>query len=70
MKVTIKWVAEVALFIIAALAVVLNAFAGSIIPLAYGHNCGWFAIPNAVVDVFCAIYVAFALIDKFRELNK
>lgn len=25
---------------------------GCAIPIAYGHECGWFAIPNLIIDAF------------------
>ena len=46
---------KIALFIIGWI-ILFDVFAGTFIPIAYGKGCGWFAIPNLIIDI-CAIIV-------------
>lgn len=34
--------------------IAFDTIGGTLIPLAYGKGCGWFAIPNLVIDI-CVI---------------
>ena len=44
---------KIALFIIGWI-ILFDVFAGTFIPIAYGKGCGWFAIPNLIIDI-CVI---------------
>ena len=46
---------KIALFIIGWI-ILFDVFAGTFIPIAYGKGCGWFAIPNLIIDI-CVIIV-------------
>lgn len=35
--------------------IVFDLVAGTAIPLVYGHDCGWFAIPNLIIDTYVII---------------
>ena len=42
---------KVALFIIGWI-ITFDVIAGTFIPIAYGKGCGWFAIPNLIIDIY------------------
>ena len=42
--------------IIVAWIIAFDIIAGTFIPIAYGKGCGWFAIPNLIIDI-CVIIV-------------
>lgn len=44
---------KIALFIIGWI-ILFDVIAGTFIPIAYGKGCGWFAIPNLIIDI-CVI---------------
>ena len=44
---------KIALFIIGWI-ILFDVIAGTFIPIAYGKGCGWFAIPNLIIDL-CVI---------------
>lgn len=44
---------KIALFIIGWI-ILFDVIAGTFIPIAYGRGCGWFAIPNLIIDI-CVI---------------
>lgn len=46
---------KIALFIIGWI-ILFDAIAGTFIPIAYGRGCGWFAIPNLIIDICVIIY--------------
>ena len=46
---------KIAMFVVAWI-IVFDIIAGTFIPIAYGNGCGWFAIPNLIIDI-CAIIV-------------
>ena len=46
---------KIALFIIGWI-ILFDVIAGTFIPIAYGKGCGWFAIPNLIIDL-CVINV-------------
>ena len=45
---------KIALFIIGWI-ILFDVIAGTFIPIAYGKGCGWFAIPNLIIDIFVII---------------
>lgn len=45
---------KIALFIIGWI-IAFDFLAGTFIPIAYGHGCGWFAIPNLIIDIYVII---------------
>lgn len=44
---------KIALFVVAWI-IAFDIVAGTFIPIAYGKGCGWFAIPNLIIDI-CVI---------------
>ena len=36
--------------------IAFDTIGGTVIPIAYGKGCGWFAIPNLIIDI-CVIIV-------------
>lgn len=53
---------KIALFVIGWI-ICFDTFAGTFIPIAYGKGCGWFAIPNLVID----IYVIIVLVRRIKD---
>lgn len=53
---------KIALFIIGWI-FLFDLFAGTFIPIAYGKGCGWFAIPNLIVDT----YVIFKFVRRLKD---
>ena len=53
---------KIALFIIGWI-ILFDVFAGTFIPIAYGKGCGWFAIPNLIID----IYVIFKFVRRIND---
>lgn len=35
--------------------IAFDLFAGTFIPIAYGQGCGWFAIPNLLIDIYVIV---------------
>lgn len=46
---------KIAMFVVAWI-IAFDIVAGTFIPIAYGKGCGWFAIPNLIIDI-CVIIV-------------
>ena len=44
---------KIAMFVVAWI-ITFDIVAGTFIPIAYGKGCGWFAIPNLIIDI-CVI---------------
>ena len=44
---------KIAMFVVAWI-IAFDIVAGTFIPIAYGKGCGWFAIPNLIIDI-CVI---------------
>ena len=44
--------------------IVFDTIAGTFIPIAYGKGCGWFAIPNLIVDIYVIIKFVRRLKDE------
>ena len=44
---------KIAMFVVAWI-IAFDIVAGTLIPIAYGKGCGWFAIPNLIIDI-CVI---------------
>ena len=44
---------KIAMFVVAWI-IAFDLIAGTFIPIAYGKGCGWFAIPNLIIDI-CVI---------------
>ena len=40
---------KIAMFVVAWI-IAFDIVAGTFIPIAYGKGCGWFAIPNLIID--------------------
>ena len=55
---------KIALFIIGWI-ILFDVFAGTFIPIAYGKGCGWFSIPNLIID----LYVIFKFIRRLKNEN-
>ena len=53
---------KIALFIIGWI-ILFDVFAGTFIPIAYGKGCGWFAIPNLIID----LYVIFKFVRRLKD---
>ena len=53
---------KIALFIIGWI-ILFDVIAGTFIPIAYGKGCGWFAIPNLIID----IYVIFKFVRRTKD---
>ena len=53
---------KIALFIIGWI-ILFDVFAGTFIPIAYGKGCGWFSIPNLIVD----LYVIFKFVRRLKD---
>ena len=35
--------------------IAFDTIGGTLIPIAYGKGCGWFAIPNLIIDLYVII---------------
>ena len=46
---------KIALFVVAWI-IAFDIVGGPFIPIAYGKGCGWFSIPNLIIDI-CVIIV-------------
>ena len=46
---------KIAMFVVAWI-IAFDIVAGTFIPIAYGKGCGWFAIPNLIIDI-CVIII-------------
>ena len=55
---------KIALFIIGWI-ILFDVFAGTFIPIAYGKGCGWFSIPNLIID----LYVIFKFVRRLKNEN-
>lgn len=44
---------KIAMFVVAWI-IAFDIVAGTFIPISYGKGCGWFAIPNLIIDI-CVI---------------
>ena len=55
---------KIALFIIGWI-ILFDVIAGTFIPIAYGNGCGWFAIPNLIID----LYVIFKFVRRLKNEN-
>ena len=53
---------KIALFIIGWI-ILFDVSAGTFIPIAYGKGCGWFAIPNLIID----LYVIFKFVRRLKD---
>ena len=53
---------KIALFIIGWI-ILFDVIAGTFIPIAYGKGCGWFAIPNLIID----LYVIFKFVRRLKD---
>ena len=53
---------KIALFIIGWI-ILFDVIAGTFIPIAYGNGCGWFAIPNLIID----LYVIFKFVRRLKN---
>lgn len=54
---------KIALFIIGWI-IAFDVIAGTFIPIAYGKGCGWFAIPNLIIDTYVIIKFVRRLKDE------
>lgn len=55
---------KIAVFVIGWI-ICFDLFAGTIIPIVYGKGCGWFAVPNLIID----IYVIVTLVRRAKDEN-
>lgn len=55
---------KVALFVIGWI-IAFDVVAGTFIPIAYGRGCGWFAVPNLIID----IYVIIKFVRRIKDEN-
>ena len=53
---------KIALFIIGWI-ILFDVIAGTFITIAYGKGCGWFAIPNLIID----LYVIFKFVRRLKD---
>ena len=44
--------------------IAFDTIGGTFIPIAYGKRCGWFAIPNLIIDICVIIYFVRRLKDE------
>lgn len=54
---------KVALFVIGWI-IAFDTLAGTFIPIAYGNGCGWFAIPNLIIDIYVIVVFVRRLKDE------
>lgn len=45
------YIGEIGTFIIGWI-ILFDVVGGTMIPIAYGKGCGWFAIPNLIIDLY------------------
>lgn len=50
------YIDEIAVFILAWI-FLFDLIGGTLIPLAYGNGCGWFAVPNLIIDGGVMLYI-------------
>ena len=43
--------------------IAFDTIGGTCIPIAYGKGCGWFAIPNLIID----LYVIFKFVRRLKN---
>lgn len=43
--------------------IAFDTIGGTFIPIAYGKGCGWFAIPNLIID----LYVIFKFVRRLKD---
>ena len=43
--------------------ILFDVISGTFIPIAYGKGCGWFAIPNLIID----LYVIFKFVRRLKD---
>lgn len=60
LEATEKRLGKIALFVIGWI-IAFDTIAGTLIPISYGKGCGWFAIPNLMIDI-CVILLFVKLI--------
>lgn len=53
---------KVAMFVIGWI-ILFDVVAGTAIPIVYGHGCGWFCIPNLIID----IYVTMIFVRRLKD---
>lgn len=61
-KVAESYIDEIGAFIICWI-IIFDLVGGTMIPIAYKHGCGWFAIPNLIIDI-CVIITLVKQIKK------